>query len=107
MNVFSIGMVGLKCHRIHTPRGGTHLLRSYELQVSQSAQRGGMGKTLMGCLCDIARRWNMRTIMLTVFKGETVLSVSFGTFPVLRGFAAENQAAFSFYKAMGLVTVSH
>lgn len=57
------------------------VLYCYELQVSQSAQRGGMGKTLMGCLCDIARRWNMRKVMLTVFK--------------------ENQAAFSFYKAMG------
>jgi len=55
----------------------THLLHSYELQVSQSAQRGGIGKTLMGCLCDIARRWNMRKVMLTVFKGENV-SVSLG-----------------------------
>jgi GNAT superfamily N-acetyltransferase len=55
----------------------THLLCSYELQVSQSAQRGGMGKTLMGCLYDIARRWNMRKVMLTVFKGENV-SVSLG-----------------------------
>jgi GNAT superfamily N-acetyltransferase len=50
----------------------THLLCSYELQVSQSAQRGGMGKTLMECLYDIARRWNMRKVMLTVFKGENV-----------------------------------
>ena len=59
---------------------GTHLLGSYELQVSQSAQRGGMGKTLMGCLYDIARRWNMRKVMLTVFKGEDA-SVSLGAFP--------------------------
>lgn len=56
---------------------GTHLLPSYELQVSQSAQRGGMGKTLMACLYDIARRWNMQKVMLTVFKGENV-SVSLG-----------------------------
>jgi hypothetical protein len=55
----------------------THILYSYELQVSQSAQRGGMGKTLVGCLYDIARRWNMRKVMLTVFKGENV-SVSLG-----------------------------
>jgi hypothetical protein len=66
MNVFCIGMVGF-----HTSLG-THLLCSYELQVSQSVQRGGMGKTLMGCLYDIARRWNMRKVMLTVFKGENV-----------------------------------
>jgi hypothetical protein len=58
----------------------TYLLCSYELQVAQSAQRGGMGKTLMGCLDDIARRWKMRKVMLTVFKGENV-SVSLGTFP--------------------------
>lgn len=48
----------------------TYLLCSYELQVTQSAQRGGMGKTLMGCLYDIARRWKMQKVMLTVFKGE-------------------------------------
>lgn len=55
---------------------GAHLPYSYELQVSQSVQRGGMGKTLMGCLYDIARQWNMRKIMLTVFKGEKCLIVS-------------------------------
>lgn len=55
---------------------GTHLLCSYELQVSQSAQRSGMGKTLIECLCDIARQWNMRKVMLTVFKGENVSVVS-------------------------------
>lgn len=66
-----------------------------------------MGKTLMGCLYDIARRWNMRKVMLTVFKGEReCVSVSW-TFPILRGYSAENQAAFSFYKAMGLVRFSH
>jgi hypothetical protein len=62
---------------------GTHLLWSYELQVSQSAQRGGMGKTLMGCLCDIARRWNMQKVMLTVFKGENV-SASLWDFFILK-----------------------
>jgi hypothetical protein len=75
MNVFCIGMVGSSMSSCSS--WSTHLLCSYELQVSQSAQRGGMGKTLMGCLYDIARRWNMRKIMLTVFKGENV-SVSLG-----------------------------
>jgi hypothetical protein len=84
---------------------GAHLLCSYELQVSQSAQRGGMGKSLMGCLDDIARRWNIRKVMLTVFKGEKA-SASW-IIPVLRGYSAENQAAFSFYKAIGLVRFAH
>jgi len=56
-------------------------MSSYELQVSPSVQRGGIGKALMQCLCDIARKWNMQKVMLTVFK--------------------ENQPAFSFYGAMG------
>ncbi|KAF8481181.1 acyl-CoA N-acyltransferase [Russula ochroleuca] len=60
---------------------GECVLYCYELQVLQSAQRGGMGKTLMGFLYDIARRWNMQKVTLTVFK--------------------ENQAAFLLYKAMG------
>lgn len=55
----------------------TDLRSSYELQVLQSAQRGGMGKTLMGFLYDIARRWNMQKIVLTVFKGEKA-SMFFG-----------------------------
>ncbi|KAH9968961.1 acyl-CoA N-acyltransferase [Russula dissimulans] len=57
------------------------VLYCYELQVSQSAQRGGIGKTLMGCLYNIAREWKMQKVMLTVFK--------------------DNQSAFLFYKAMG------
>jgi N-alpha-acetyltransferase 40 len=92
----------------HSSRGALICCASYELQVSQSAQRGGMGKTLMGYLYDIARRWNMRKVMLTVFKGERENAlVSLGLSPVLRGYSAENQAAFSFYKAMGLVRFSH
>ncbi|KAI0257555.1 acyl-CoA N-acyltransferase [Lactifluus subvellereus] len=57
------------------------VLYCYELQVSQSVQRGGIGKVLMQCLCDIARKWNMQKVMLTVFK--------------------ENRPAFLFYDAMG------
>ncbi|KAI0304882.1 acyl-CoA N-acyltransferase [Russula brevipes] len=56
-------------------------LYCYELQVSQSAQRGGIGKSLMECLYNIARGWSMKKVMLTVFK--------------------ENQPAFLFYQAMG------
>jgi len=57
------------------------VLYCYELQVSQSVQRGGIGKTLIGCLYNIAREWKMQKVMLTVFR--------------------ENQSAFLFYKAMG------
>lgn len=45
-------------------------MSSYELQVLQSMQRGGLGKTLMGCVYDIASQWNMNKVVLTVFKGE-------------------------------------
>ncbi|KAH9982472.1 acyl-CoA N-acyltransferase [Lactifluus volemus] len=57
------------------------VLYCYELQVSQTVQRGGIGKVLMQCLCDIARKWNIQKVMLTVFKA--------------------NQAAFLFYQTMG------
>jgi len=57
------------------------VLYCYELQVSRSAQRGGIGKALMKCLYEIARGWKMQKVVLTVFK--------------------ENHAAFLFYKAMG------
>jgi hypothetical protein len=46
------------------------IFSSYELQVSQSVQRGGIGKRLMKCLYDIARGWQMQKVMLTVFKGD-------------------------------------
>jgi ribosomal protein S18 acetylase RimI-like enzyme len=57
------------------------VLYCYELQVVQGVRRGGVGKTLVQCLCDLAREWDMTKVMLTVFK--------------------ENQMALSFYKAMG------
>jgi GNAT superfamily N-acetyltransferase len=79
---------------------GTHLLYSYELQVSQSAQRGGMGKTLMGCLYDIARRWNIRKVMLTVFKGENV-SVSLGPFPYSEVIRQKTMLRFHFTRPWG------
>ncbi|KAI9445194.1 acyl-CoA N-acyltransferase [Lactarius indigo] len=59
------------------------VLYCYELQVVQDVRRGGIGKTLMQCLCDIAREWDMQKVMLTVFK--------------------ENQMALLFYKTMGFV----
>jgi GNAT superfamily N-acetyltransferase len=56
---------------IKSPQGHSFVcFPSYELQVSQSAQRGGIGKTLMGCLYNIAREWKMQKVMLTVFKGD-------------------------------------
>ena len=84
-------------------------LSSYELQVSRSAQRGGMGKALMRCLCEIARGWKMQKVMLTVFKGDdTWCPFFFRAFPPLtqRCHFAENHAAFLFYKAMGFVRFS-
>lgn len=61
------------------------VLYCYELQVVQGVQRGGVGKTLVQFLCDVAREWDMKKVMLTVFK--------------------ENQMALSFYKAMGFEIV--
>jgi GNAT superfamily N-acetyltransferase len=84
-------------------------LSSYELQVSRSAQRGGMGKALMRCLYEIARGWKMKKVMLTVFKGDDTWSFFFSrAFPPLtqRCHFAENHAAFLFYKAMGFVRLS-
>ncbi|KAI9508779.1 acyl-CoA N-acyltransferase [Russula earlei] len=60
---------------------GECVLYCYELQVSRLVQRGGIGKTLMECLYNIARRWSMQKVMLTVFK--------------------QNQTAFLFYRAIG------
>ncbi|KAI9460875.1 hypothetical protein BJY52DRAFT_234921 [Lactarius psammicola] len=62
------------------------VLYCYELQVAQGVRRGGIGKTLVQYLYDIAREWNMQKVMLTVFK--------------------ENQMGLLFYKAMGSVTAS-
>jgi len=56
-----------------SPPGSLILQSSYELQVSKSVQRGGVGKTLIKCLYDIARGWDMQKIMLTVFKGDDSL----------------------------------
>jgi GNAT superfamily N-acetyltransferase len=56
---------------------------SYELQVSRSAQRGGIGKALMKYLYEIARGWKMQKVVLTVFKGDDTWSF-FGGFHVLR-----------------------
>ena len=86
----------------------TNLLCSYELQVSQSAQRGGMGKTLMGCLYDIARRWKYAKGHAhgQFFKSENV-SVSLFDFPVLRGYSAENKLHSHFTRLWGGYDFSH
>jgi GNAT superfamily N-acetyltransferase len=84
------------------PPGHSFLLSSYELQVSQTVQRGGIGKILMRYLHDIARGWKMQKVMLTVFRGDNTSFL--WTFPpTLRATPTENQAAFLFYKAMGFV----
>ena len=77
-------------------------MSSYELQVSQSVQRGGIGKALVQCLCDIARKWDMQKVMLTVFKGDDK-HMSFLTPILRRNYSSENQPAFLFYDAMGFV----
>ncbi|KAH9175362.1 acyl-CoA N-acyltransferase [Lactarius sanguifluus] len=59
------------------------VLYCYELQVVQDVRRGGIGKTLVQCLCNIAHEYDMQKVMLTVFK--------------------ENQMALLFYKAMGFI----
>jgi len=80
-------------------------LSSYEMQVSRSTQRGGMGKALMKCLYEIARGWNMQKVVLTVFKGDDTWSFFFfRAFPHTQSWRfAENHAAFLFYKAVGFV----
>ena len=86
------------------PSGRSPSLSSYELQVSRSAQRGGMGKALMKCLYEIARGWKMQKVVLTVFKGEDMWTFFFEAFPHAQSWHfAENHAAFLFYKAMGFV----
>jgi GNAT superfamily N-acetyltransferase len=42
---------------------------SYDLQVSESSQRHGLGRTLMNHLSKIGADFGMDKIMLTVFKG--------------------------------------
>jgi hypothetical protein len=100
-NVFCIGSFQIR----HIPPGALILLSSYELQVSQSVQRGGMGKTLIGCLYDIARRWDMRKVMLTVFKGENA-SVSLGLSRTQRLFGRE-PSCILILQSYGVGTISH
>ena len=70
MNAFCIGT-----HGSHVRPGlpnDTYRPYSYELQVAQGERRGGIGGTLMQCLCDIARERDMQKVMLTVFKGDEI-----------------------------------
>ncbi|KAF8735475.1 hypothetical protein AX14_001974 [Amanita brunnescens Koide BX004] len=46
------------------------ITRSYELQVSSTARRRGLGKMLMQQLWKIGSSWKMEKIMLTVLKGQ-------------------------------------
>jgi hypothetical protein len=45
---------------------------SYEIQVSKSAQRCGIGNILAQQLVSIGAAFSMQKIMLTVFKGSTL-----------------------------------
>ena len=46
------------------------ITRSYELQVSSTVRRRGLGKMLMQQLWKIGSSWKMEKIMLTVLKGQ-------------------------------------
>jgi hypothetical protein len=72
MNAFCIGTRDSQVHS-GQPDNTYRQLYSYELQVVQGVQRGGAGKTLVQCLCDIAREWDMTKVMLTVFKGDEIM----------------------------------
>jgi hypothetical protein len=75
--------------------------------VSQSVQRGGMGKALMGCLGDIARRWKMLKVVLTVLKGENVsVSLQVGLFHTQSLFGRE-PSCILILQCHGVGTVSH
>lgn len=64
---------GTRGFQVHSGPDDTYLRSySYELQVVQGVQRGGVGKTLVQGLCDIARAWDMQKVMLTVFKGNEI-----------------------------------
>ncbi|KAJ7837538.1 acyl-CoA N-acyltransferase [Mycena olivaceomarginata] len=47
-----------------------NILYCYDLQVSESSQRHGLGRTLMNHLSKIGADFGMDKIMLTVFKGN-------------------------------------
>ncbi|KAJ7631012.1 acyl-CoA N-acyltransferase [Roridomyces roridus] len=48
-----------------------NMLYCYDIQVSKSSQRHGLGRTLMNCLEKIAVDFTMDKLMLTVFKGNS------------------------------------
>ncbi|KAK0465127.1 acyl-CoA N-acyltransferase [Desarmillaria tabescens] len=59
------------------------MLYCYELQVSNTSRRNGLGRKLMDLLGSIGEAWHMQKIMLTVFEA--------------------NGAALVFYVALGFV----
>ncbi|KAJ3480871.1 hypothetical protein NLI96_g8047 [Meripilus lineatus] len=60
---------------------GQKLLYCYELQISPTFQRSGLGRFFVQCLTRLASHWHMDVVMLTVLK--------------------VNEAAMKFYEAMG------
>ena len=87
---FTLSRPPRDAHRFHCP--------SYEMQVSRSTQRGGMGKALMKCLYEIARGWNMQKVVLTVFKGDDTWSFFFfGLFHILRAGVSQRTTRRSYF----------
>ncbi|KAJ7110143.1 acyl-CoA N-acyltransferase [Mycena epipterygia] len=50
---------------------GQNIVYCYDLQVSKTAQRHGLGRTLMNHLAKIGADFRLDKIMLTVFKANT------------------------------------
>ena len=79
---------------------------SYELQVAATARGLGLGKKLMNDLMTLSRAFNMKKILLTVFKG---LYPSFLA-RIASGHRIEwnfvvNTSAMQFYKHIGCVVI--
>lgn len=79
---------------------------SYELQVSPSARRQGVGAALVRVCEQMGRDWRMDKVMLTVFKRELgVRAHACEPVRVLTGrLSADNRDAQAFYDKMGYET---
>ncbi|RDB28763.1 N-alpha-acetyltransferase 40 [Hypsizygus marmoreus] len=63
------GMVAFTMFRFEY-EDGENILYCYDLQISRTCQRTGLGKALMQSLEQIGTGWRMGKIVLTVFKGN-------------------------------------
>lgn len=92
------------CSQVLVGRDAYRPFVSYELQISPSSQRAGLGGFFMQCLTTLCQRWHMDKIMLTVLKGLETVCIQ-----LLRGMLTRslvNERASRFYQAMGYVTLS-